>query len=250
MSLKYVSSGTVANYFSIIRKFLRNNGVSDSITFSYHSKQMLRATKVFMRRIPIQAPPLSVSLVRSFINISHKLWPLKAQWFTLALKFAFFGFFRLSNLAPLSVATFDPTRDICRQDIFVFADHLQILIKWSKTDQDMSHTWISRLYKVSDKFLCPVSAYLAHCADSPTTLQNQHFIVKKQGKASVPVTQFDLTTCFSECTTALGLPKNYTWHSVRRGAVHAAAHSGASKEQVKNWGGWRSDAVLTYYPQF
>jgi hypothetical protein len=249
MSHRFISSGTVLNYFSLVRKFLRNNGVSDHITFSFHTKQMLRASRVFMRRLPSKAPPLHISHVRSIIELATRMWPRSHSWFVVAITFSFFGFFRLSSLAPLSVSSFDPLRDICRQDIFSSPGRLQILIKWSKTDQDMRHSWISKLFQIPNDRACPVSAFLAHCADFPTVRNNQPFLLKKMGNASVPVVQLDLSKRLSDCITVLGLDKGYTWHSLRRGAVHAAVHSGATKEQIMSWGGWRSDAVLTYFPR-
>ena len=45
----------------------------------------------------------------------------------------FFGFFWLSNLAPHSISTFDPTRHLTGYDLFFSKKLVKILIKWSKT---------------------------------------------------------------------------------------------------------------------
>ena len=48
----------------------------------------------------------------------------------------FFGFFRLSNLAPHSILTFDPSRHLTGHDLFFTRKLVKILIKWSKTIQN------------------------------------------------------------------------------------------------------------------
>jgi hypothetical protein len=249
LSTKLLSSASVSNYISIVRKFLRTHGSSDSVTFSFHSKQLLKASRVYMRRVPEKSPPLSLSKLSALLRICSQHYPKKLNWFKVSLLFAFFGFFRLSNLAPPSSALFDPSKHFCRHDVSIYSNRLKIFVKWSKSDQEMAHTWTSTLFSLKNTQLCPVQSFLDHLLMFPTVHQNQHYLVKNRFlQSSTPVTQYDLSSCFRDCCNLLGLPSNYTWHSVRRGAVHAAVASGASKEQIKIWGVWRSDAVLAYYP--
>ena len=45
----------------------------------------------------------------------------------------FFAFFRLSNLAPHSLSSFDPSRHLTGHDVFFTKKISKLLIKWSKT---------------------------------------------------------------------------------------------------------------------
>ena len=47
----------------------------------------------------------------------------------------FFPFFRLSNLAPHSLSSFDPSRHLTGHDVFFTKKFVKLLIKWSKTIQ-------------------------------------------------------------------------------------------------------------------
>ena len=73
----------------------------------------------------------------------------------------FFGFLCLSNLAPHSVATFDPTRHITAGDVFFTKKFVKILLKWSKTMQDRDKYQILSLPKFKSHLLCPYRALLA-----------------------------------------------------------------------------------------
>lgn len=55
--------------------------------------------------------------------------------FSWAFLFAFFLFVHISNLAPASVGSFDPTKHLCRGDIAGTRFGLLISFKWSKTNQ-------------------------------------------------------------------------------------------------------------------
>ena len=71
---------------------------------------------------------------------------------------AFFGFLRMSNIAPHSSSKFDPCVHFLRQDLMFAPPDAHLLIKWTKTLQNhKSHHWIQLLF-LSNHFLCPVRA--------------------------------------------------------------------------------------------
>ena len=64
---------------------------------------------------------------------------------------AFFGFFRLSNIAPHAKAEFDSTKHFTGGDLFFLQNEVRLLLKWSKTIQFRSYwsycqNWGSHLY--------------------------------------------------------------------------------------------------------
>ena len=73
----------------------------------------------------------------------------------------FFGFFRLSNLAPHSILTFDLSRHLTGHDLFFTKNLVKILIKWSKTMQNRDAVQVISLPKVSNRAICPFRALRA-----------------------------------------------------------------------------------------
>ena len=60
----------------------------------------------------------------------------------------FFGFFRLSNLAPHFISTFDPSRHLTGHDLFFTKKLVKILIKWSKSLQDRDKVQVISMPKL------------------------------------------------------------------------------------------------------
>ena len=63
----------------------------------------------------------------------------------------------MSNIAPHSIAKFDPSRHILSQDV-IFADPgIHLILKWTKTLQERSAHHIVQLPHLKNKWLCPVT---------------------------------------------------------------------------------------------
>ena len=76
---------------------------------------------------------LQIQDLANILNACKKFaYPLLFQ--TLYL-FAFFGFFRISNLVPTSTVVYNLAKHLSRNDVFVVSDGLVVLVKWSKTMQ-------------------------------------------------------------------------------------------------------------------
>ena len=70
----------------------------------------------------------------------------------------FFGSFRLSNLAPHSISTFDPTRHLTGHDLFFTKKLVKILVKWSRTMQTRDVVQVISMPKVANRAICPYRA--------------------------------------------------------------------------------------------
>ena len=70
---------------------------------------------------------------------------------------AFFGFFRLSNLAPHSAHEFSLLKHLTRGDVFFHEKFLVILLKWSKTMQNNDQARLIKL-PILNNALCPARA--------------------------------------------------------------------------------------------
>ena len=80
---------------------------------------------------------------------------------------AFYGFLRMSNLAPHSIKTFDQSKHFLRQDLFFDSPGAHLLLKWTKTLQDHRAHHIIQLPAIDNYFLCPVRALRALLTSRP-----------------------------------------------------------------------------------
>ena len=135
---------------------------------------------------------------------------------------AFFGFFRLSNLAPHSISAFDSSRHLTGKDLFFTKKLVKILIKWSKTMQTRDVAQVVSLPKLKNKIICPFRALKALSTMYPMSADHSAFQIKTQSGWQ-PLTDTKVRKCLTSINMALGLnPHYYTLHSFRRsGATFA-----------------------------
>ena len=69
---------------------------------------------------------------------------------------AFYGFLRLSNIAPHSIRQFLQFKHFLRKYLIFGPPGAHFLIKWTKTIQDNNSSHIIRLPEVNNFYLCPV----------------------------------------------------------------------------------------------
>ena len=74
---------------------------------------------------------------------------------------AFYGFFRISNIAPHSASKFDPNYHFTRKDIIFGPPGVHMVIKWTKTLQHHRSHKVVPLPTIQNHFLCPVRALRA-----------------------------------------------------------------------------------------
>ena len=161
---------------------------------------------------------------------------------------AFFLMFRKSNLVPDSIATFDPKKQLCRDNIH-FDDKHNVLIfkiKWSKTIQFGERELIIPLVSIPDSPLCPVRAFLnmqslvSVSGDSPA-----YCFIKNKRIYPVIYRQFQLI--LKQLITDVGLNSEfYSTHSFRRGGASWAFAAEVPTELIQLYGDWKSDAYKRY----
>ena len=94
----------------------------------------------------------------TMVNICDKdkaLWPLQV-----ALTFGYFGYLRVSNLAPETVTSFDPTRHTTWADVRPEKEGIILGMKWTKTLQARRGATPIPLPEMGNTTVCPVYAYL------------------------------------------------------------------------------------------
>ena len=188
--------------------------------------------------------PITVQIMRNIEQtLSESANPERLVVWAIACT-AFFVFFRLGELLPVSAAAFNPTTDLAWGD--VCADSLsaptmiQIHLKRSKYDQFGIGANI--LVGTTGAELCPVRAildYIAVCGTQPGAF----FLNSSQRPIVKPWFVEEIRRVLS----SMGLPQQqYAGHSFRIGAATTAAMVGVEDSMIQTLGRWHSSAFLRY----
>ena len=158
----------------------------------------------------------------------------------------FFGFFRLSNLAPHSILTFDPSRHLTGHDLFFTRKLVKVLIKWSKTIQNRDVVQVISLPKVSNRTICPFRTLKALTKLYPMTASNSVFQISTSSGWQ-PLTDSRVRKALKSINMTLGLnPHFFTFHSFRRSGATFAYNAHVPIQQIKRHGTWSSECVWRY----
>ena len=155
---------------------------------------------------------------------------------------AFFGFFRMSNLAPHSIAEFDTSRHFTGGDIFFQKKFVKLLLKCSKTLQSRDQVRIITLPRLSDKVLCPYLALRALTQLYNPSSTEPLFQIQNANHCQ-PMTDSRVRKTLARIIQLMGYPKGfYTFHSVATLAHQAQV----PLSDIKDHGTWTSDCVWSY----
>ena len=153
---------------------------------------------------------------------------------------------RLSNIAPHSLTSFDPSRHLCAGDLIFTSHFLKVILKWSKTIQDRNKIHLLSLPRVSGSNLCP---YIA-CKQAIRMYlpgPNDPLFQIKCGASWQVLTDTRIRKFLAKINLKLGLSRShYTFHSFRRSGATLAYNSQVPVHQIKDHGSWSSDCVWSY----
>lgn len=168
--------------------------------------------------------------------------------FSCAFLFAFFLFARIFNLAPASISSFDPSKQLCRGDIVVTKFGLAISFKWSKTNQTGPKLLKVPLLYTSDPHLCLVRAYLRMCSRLPATTLAPAFFTGYRPGSYIVITKSQLVSVFRNRLARMGVhdPFRFRGHSFHRGGATWGFHTSVPGELIQIFGDWASNAYECY----
>ena len=207
--------------------------------------------KLFLKSVRINRPvtlvPHNIIDLDMLEKISVACDSLKsAKVFRAIFLTGFFGFLRLSNLAPHSLDTFDYTRHLTGKDLFFNHKLVKIMVKWTKTMQKRDTVKVICLPKLKTSLICPFRALKALCKLYPMSANTSVFQV--QGKSGwQPLTDTKVRKCPKAINVSLGLnPHFFTFHSFRRAGATFAYNSHVPIQQIKLHGTLSSKCVWRY----
>ena len=244
-----ISPSTVPNFLAGIKHYLQATGMDASALSSYTLGLTLRSLRIDYTQVPHRKEGLTLTQVRRLVNYCD-MKGLIGYTLKLAILLAFFGLLRISNLAPVTISSFNPLRDSTRDDLFIAPPGLQFAQRWAKNRQqptaptDTPH--IPLMHLPGDP-LDPVQALLNLHNLTPSALpQEPMLLIPTADGHYYPLDQHRLRAEFRQALIACNLdPRQYTPHSLRRGATLLHNH-GAHLDDIKRQGLWRSDAVGAY----
>jgi hypothetical protein len=239
-SLKYNS---VVNYLSVIRILHLEAGYDNPLDTYF-----IRSTKSGVRRLlgdssdsKLPITPSILLRLKPLLDFSLSLH--RAFWAVCLV--AFFSFFRKSNLLPQSQSSFDPSRQLTRDNVSFNGGGAVISVSWSKTIQYQNRTLTIPLPFIPSSPLCPSTAlWLSMSASNPNLLSPFQY----QSHGSYHILSYpSFVSLLRSFLDRLGYPSSlYSGHSFRRGGASFALESGASSELVQTQGDWRSDVYKLY----
>lgn len=237
------SPATVRNYLSALTVMYQRMNLNYHSFYHHRVLRALKGTDKDMRHIPMPANLVTPALLKSVIYIISHL----DQYYT--LRFLMIGMFmsmlRQSNFLAPSVAKFDPTRQLTRNDVTLCRDGVHIMVKWEKNMQSSRANEGIVLPPTIDSALCPVRAYRAMMRLVPTKGKTDALIMFSDYN---PMTLSFVQGIWKGAMEALGKPTNvFRLHGLRRGgATYIASASPGARRELQDAGRWRSTAYQRY----
>jgi len=133
-------------------------------------------------------------------------------------------------------------------DLNFVQEGLEILIPWSKTDQE-GEGHIVRIARGQTPLTCPVEA-LREWLNFTTIIEGPVFRrVRKNGSIGESLSDWAVWHIIKTRMKALGLKNwdEFAGHSMRSGFASTAANNGASIQGIKTQGNWKSDDSVMRY---
>ena len=258
--LQRVTLVTILAYF----EFLVKNNVSVNMVANHVSAikakfimfdldySILEHPKVryFVRSLKINGPlvvvkrNMSLQVLNNLVKECNFIFA--GRVFKAIFLMAFFGFLRISNLAPHAVGAFDPSRHLTPQDISFEPDCIKVVIKWSKTLQTQDRTHVLTLPRLCGSPLCPVRALRKAMAMYTPSGNQPLFQIYRAGKWQV-IIDSRIRKVLSKLNVKLGFhPHNFSFHTFRRSGASLAYNSHIPIKKIKHHGSWTSDCVWKY----
>ena len=239
-----VSVNMVANNVSAIRA----NFVIYSLDHSFldHPKirYFLKSMKMNRPLAVTDRPIMSIDILHAFISACNFIpfGPVYAAIFLVA----YFGFLRISNIAPHSLKEYDATRHLTPSDVNFSKNFMSLSLKWSKTNQFRDKIQTITLPRLRHSILCPVKALKAAMKIYNPGPSEPLFQIYSAGRWTVLIDS-RIRKVLANLNEKLGYPKNkFTFHTFRRSGATLAYRSNASLQSIKAHGSWSLDCVWTY----
>jgi len=238
--LKYSS---IINYLTVIRLLHLEAGFPNPLSTYY-----LGTIQKGVRRLLGDSVSPKLPITPHILLSIRALLPFHSSFqvsFWSASLVAFYSFFRKSNLLPQSPSTYQPDKQLSKNNISFTPQGAIIQVTWSKTIQYQNRVLQIPLPFIPHSKLCPSTALWL----SINQISNNNpspFQYLDKGFATI-LTYPVFCSYLRFCLDSLGFDSSrYSGHSFRRGGATFALESGVPADLVQAQGDWRSDAYKIY----
>lgn len=237
-----LSFPTILNYMSAIKFWLyRANLHVDLVTHPLVGQMLKACARSATSTVAVKKVfhvELMVDIVQQAMQMPH------GKAYAALFLLAFHGFFRISNLVPVSLINYNVQQHLSRGDVIFAPPGAHVLLKWSKTLQEKQGRLI-QLSAIPHSPLCPVQALRNYIAANPAHPNHPFFTLSHS--ATPTITQSMARQALSQVLRALNLnPTSYSFHTFRHSGATLAFQLGVPMDHIQAHGTWRSQAVWSY----
>ena len=217
------------NVYSSI-KFLHRAINQPFLENEFQVNTVLQSLKRKLAKVPFQVLPITPKILCDMYNFIDINSPADlATWSSFLV--AFYCLFRKANVAPKSLSSFDPKKELSRKKFSVLEnDIILVYSNHSKTNQFMNSEQIIPLVKNSNNIP----------DDNPA------FSYFEGGSLKCVTYDFFIKRLKSLLSLAGYSPDLYSGHSMRRGGSTLLFQLGCNPLLIQALGDWKSDQFLKY----
>lgn len=237
---------TVKNYASSLASVYRQMGLSDQPFRAFYVRNAIFSMDRNVRHTPTPSLPVTPAILKKIVRVAKGL--KEGPTVVAAYVLLFHTFYRQSNIAAATAATFDHTRQVTRRDVTIKKDSVVILHKWSKNHQSANHSALTVVPAIPGSSLCPCDALLKMFIHRPTSRPYDPLLMFRDG-SHMPASYLRRVWKAVLASINIPHPHAYTLHGLRRGAAtHVINSDPTAREDIRRHGLWRSDAMDAYLP--
>ena len=239
--------GTVKNYMYAVRSLHIDLGYRDPLSSTIRLSKALRAIELSQGGTIRRKLAITYQILQRFRAL-HDPHHLKQSVLWAACTLAHFALLRCGEFTLRHRCSFDPTRNLCVQDITPYfakgtLSYITVFLRSSKTDP-FRHG-VSIVVGCSGTDICGACAAwgLLQFHHKIGTPPNAPFF-QLAGRA---LHRKEFISHVRECLLSIGIPPaEYAGHSFRIGGATTAAAAGFSDWEIKLLGRWKSETYQRY----
>lgn len=239
----FKAPGTLKNYFSGAKLWVSQRGGDISPFLDPQVLEVIKGTENLSTHVPSPSLPIKIDELLLITKFLRRFTPMSLPHIA-AILLGFSTFLRASNLlSSNSLSNVNP-HALLRQDVISVPDGLKILVRSSKTISPKNPVLIS-VFPSPMSPLCPVKAWNQYLELFKPSPLGPAFV----SHTGDPITPSALVKLIRMALHRAGYKNfsKFSMHSIRRGATQTAAQFGATRNELKEHGTWKSDQGLKAY---
>ena len=243
LTTNHISHKVVRNYLSSIASLASFYNLDPSHLSHPAALRFVRSISINSHFRPT---PRGIFDLRTMYDISKACDSLPdPPLFRAIFLVAFYGFLRMSNIAPHSAKQFSPSIHFLRQDVLFAPPGAHLLLKWTKTLQDGKSSHMIQIPYVDNWFLCPIRALKALLNSRPLPPGFPLFATIYPPHSQVIDTH--IRDALRSVLAILNISMvGHGFHTFRRSGATLAFDHNIPLQNIMAHGLWRSSSVWTY----